>query len=215
MASLPTLEEIKTALGIESSDVSKDESIQSMLEATIAIVETYLRRGIAQQSAVEEFPPPDSRKNAFALFRYPVDHINSITQEAVTISGWRLSKKSGVVQWPDGCCIPHRACCGEDDIPLVIDYVGGYPDDEWPADLVEAVMRAFYVRWDATGGTGNLAEVVNSPGANRSVTVDGLTITRDSQMYAGEAFKSRAIPPELVSVASMLEPYRSRIVAGV
>jgi hypothetical protein len=76
-------------------------------------------------------------------------------------------------------------------------------------------MRAFYIRWNATGGTGNLSEVVNAPGNNRSVSVDGLTVTRDSQMYAGEGFDGQAVPPELTSVAAMLEPYRSRIVTGV
>lgn len=215
MASLQTVEEIKTALGIEASDVSKDAAIESMLEATIALIESYLGRGIISAPMLEEFEPPDNRNPSVLLYRFPVEIVNGVSQGAVTVNAWKVYKASGIVQWRAGQCNVRRACCGEDDLPLVIDYVGGFAADAWPADLAEAVMRAFYIRWAATGGTGNLSEVVNAPGNNRSVSVDGLTITRDSQMYAGEGFAGQAVPPELTSIAASLEPYRSRIVTGV
>lgn len=215
MASLPTLAEIKTALGIDASDTSKDAAITSLLAATIAIVETYLGRGIIRAAVVEEFPPPDNYDPALSLFRFPVDHVNSVTQEGAALAGFRVEKEPGIVRWRMGNCFARRACCGELELPIVVDYVGGYPDDNWPADLIEAVMRSFYGRWHATGGSGNLADAVQAGGPNRSVSVDGLTITRDAASYAGDAFSGQAVPPDLVGVAAMLEPYRSRIVTGV
>jgi len=215
MASLPTVADIKKALGIPDADTSKDEAIESMLAATIALIETYLGRGIAQANEVQEFIPPDSRNPVLSVFRFPIQLVNSVTQEAATISGWRVYREAGQVKWKAGACYMRRACCGEDDPPVMVDYVGGYADDAWPADLAEAVMRAFYVRWNATGGTGNTADVVNAPGNNRSVSVDGLTITRDSQMWAGDAFGGVVVPPELTGVAAMLERYKVHTVTGV
>jgi hypothetical protein len=213
--SLPTVDEIKAALGIESSDVSKDDAIESMLEATIALIESYLGRGIQSAPEVQDFEPPEMHFPSLLLYRFPVSVVNSVSQDARAISGWRIRKSDGVLQWRPRECYVRRACCGEIEAPVTVDYIGGYGDGEWPANLVEAVMRAFYIRWNATGGTGNLSEVVNAPGNNRSVSVDGLTITRDSSMYAGEAFAGQAVPPELTSVAAMLEPFRSRTMIGV
>jgi hypothetical protein len=215
MASIPTIDEIKAALGIETGDASKDEAIQSMLDATIALIESYLGRGIAHAAVVEEFDPPENANPALLVFRFPIEVVNSVKQYGNALTGWRAYKTPGIVQWRGTHCAIRRACCDDMGEPVVVDYVGGYADDAWPADLLEAVMRAFYIRWNATGGTGNLADVVNAPGNNRSVSVDGLTITRDSQMYAGEGFAGQAVPPELTSVAAMLEPYRSRIVTGI
>jgi hypothetical protein len=215
MASLQTVDEIKAALGIDAGDTSKDAAIQAMLDATVAVIEAYLGRGIASAPMIEEFEPPDNHNPSLLLYRFPVEIVNEVSQDATIINGWRVFKGSGVLQWRSNNCAIRRACCGENDVPVVVDYVGGFADDAWPPDLAEAVMRAFYIRWNATGGTGNLSEVVNAPGNNRSVSVDGLTVTRDSQMYAGEGFAGQAVPPELVSVAAMLEPYRSRIVTGV
>jgi hypothetical protein len=215
MASLPTVDQIKVALGIEPTDTSKDAAIQSMLDATIALIESYLGRGVQSAPMIEDIEPPENANPSLLLYRFPVSQVNSVMQDAAVISGWRLYKSPGILKWRVGGCNVRRACCGELDVPVTVDYVGGYAADAWPADLVEAIMRAFYIRWNATGGTGNLSEVVNAPGNNRSVSVDGLTITRDSQSYAGEGFAGQAVPPELTSVAAMLEPYRSRVLMGV
>jgi len=215
VASLQTVEEIKVALGIPPEDTSKDAAIAAMLEATVALIEVYLGRGIQSAPMVEEFEPPDNFNPSLLLYRFPVEIVNDVTQGPITLAAWRIYKASGILQWRSNNCTIRRACCGENEVPVVVDYVGGFAADQWPPDLAEAVMRAFYIRWAATGGTGNLSEVVNAPGNNRSVSVDGLTITRDSQMYAGEGFAGQAVPPELTSVAAMLEPYRSRVLTGV
>ena len=106
-----------------------------------------------------------------------------------------------------------RGCC--ENVPqVIIEYDGGYPDDAWPADLLDAVMRAFYGRWQSTDGTGNIATIAGGA-ANRSITIDGLTITRDAPSYAGTALAEQVLPPELAMDAAQLDPYRSRRVGGV
>lgn len=207
----PTLDEIKEALEIDASDPSHDEAIEAMLASTITIIEGYLGRGIAFAHELEEFIPPESRLDVLLLRRYPVSSIQSVTLDGSPISDYWLYKSSGVVRWRNrhGARVPCESA-GE----IVCEYDGGYPDDAWPADLADAVMRAFYGRWQATEGSGNIASIVGGPG-NRSISIDGLTITRDSASYAGSAFALQVIPPELANVAAQLDPYRARRVGGV
>jgi hypothetical protein len=206
--SLPTIEEIREALGFP--DDTHDAAIAAMLASTIAMIENYLGRGIVRATETEEIVPPDSRMRAILLWRYPVESITSVTREGVDLSGYKLYKAAGILRldyWY------RRACCDE-DAALEVVYVGGYADDGLPADLVDAVMRVFYGRWNSTGGTGNLSEVDHG-GAIRSVAVDGLTVTRDSPSYAGAGFSEAVIPPEIAPVAAVLDPYRARRASGV
>ena len=214
VVSFPTLEQIKTALGIDAGDASKDAAITALLASTIAIIEGYLGRGIALEQVIEEFDPPETRVDVLLLHRFPVQQVVSITHEGgAEITGARVYKATGVVRWRHGCARV-RGCGCEDLAPILVEYSGGYAEDAWPADLLDAVMRAFYGRWQATGGTGNTADMVGGPG-NRSVTIDGLTITRDAASFAGSALADQAVPPELASVAAQLEPYRVIRAGGV
>jgi hypothetical protein len=120
----------------------------------------------------------------------------------------------GVLEWSEGCChIPHQGW-GRDPI-IVVDYAGGYADDAWPADLLDAVMRVFYARWNASGGTGNAAQASGTGAAIRSVTVDGLTVQYGDALASLSGSDGGPVPPELAGVAALLEPYRMRLVTGV
>lgn len=210
-AALPTLEQIKEQLGISGAE--SDAAITALLASTIAMVETYLGRGIKYMAnAVEEFDPPDSRGPGLFVFRFPVEQVISITQEGADLTGWRVFKADGEVRLRNFCCGDWRGRACRQDVLIVVNYAGGYPDDAWPTDLVAAVMRVFYDRWAATGNTGNTSSM-EAAGANRSVSIDGLTITRES--LASNALGELAIPPELLAVAAALDPYRARRGTGV
>ena len=155
-ATMPTLDEIKDMLGIPPGDTTLDDEITDGMAATIAIVEAYLGRGVVFAAQLQLFEPVDSRNRRLMLFRFPVTEVREVTVDGTPVTGWRLFKASGILQWRDGCYFPH-SCAAE---PIIsVDYSGGYADDAWPPDLMDAILRAFFARWHATGDTGNSADM--------------------------------------------------------
>lgn len=209
----PTLDEVKAALGIEPTDTSKDAAITAGLAATVAMIETYLGRGIAYGPQRQQFEPVETRNPKLMLWRFPIDTVESVTQDGGAVSGWRALHSQGVLEWGQGCgCYAPRYRCERDPL-VVVNYTGGYPDDAWPADLLEAVMRAFYGRWNATGG--NIASTTNGAPI-RSWSADGLTVQyADADVLLSDSTAASTVPPDLMGVAAMLEPYRARYVSGV
>ena len=100
---------------------------------------------------------------------------------------------------------------------MVVEYIGGYPDDAWPADLVDVLMRLFGERWKATGGTGNPADDSTGRGAIKGFAVDGVRIDYDlgdASTGAVLGVESGDVPPDLAPFAAQLEPYVDRRVYG-
>ena len=211
-APFPSLDELKEMLGIPASDVSQDADITAMMAATIAIVETYLGRGIQEFSGPEQFEPIDTRNPKLLLYSFPVRTVRTVTSDGAPVSGFRIYNDSGVLEWQAQGCAP-RTCAGRDPI-VVVDYDGGYEDDAWPPDLLDAVLRVFASKWQATGGTGS---VMDAPagGAVKSVTVDGLAVSYGDPNAAAAEFSGVPVPPELAGVVGLLDPYRQRLVTGI
>jgi hypothetical protein len=209
---MPTLDEIKDALGIPPSDTSLDQAIADAFAATIAIIEAYLGRGIAWGPMLQTFEPVDTRNPKLLLYRFPVTTVRTVTVDDALVEGWRVLSAQGVIEWRGPHYWPHTECGRE---PVVaIDYDGGYADDAWPADLMDAIMRAFYARWHATGDTGNTADI-STGGAITSLSVDGSSIAFGEPGVNAAEFGGKPWPPELQGVVAILEPYRQRLVTGV
>lgn len=213
-ATMPTLDAIKDALGIPPSDTSLDQAITDAVAATIAIIEAYLGRGIAWGPMVQTFEPVDTRNAKLLLYRFPITEVRTVMVDDSPVPGWRVLKAQGVIEWRDGCghLWPHNVH-GREPV-VVVDYDGGYADDEWPADLMDAIMRAFYARWHATGDTGNTADI-GTGGPVTSLSVDGSSVAFGEPGVNAAEFGGKPWPPELQSVVSILEPYRQRLVTGV
>lgn len=212
----PTLAEVKAKLGIDSADTSKDQAIINAMNATVAIIETYLQRGIAFARMTQQFDPIETRNARLFLFRYPVQTVYALTIDDVVAAdaSFRVYKPPGILEWRAGfsCWRVPSLCCGPEP-SVTIDYEGGYPDDAWPADLCEAVLQVFYARWEATAGGTQLA---STGGAIKSWSADGLAIQYDTSAVAlGATLEGEAIPPDLIPIAAMIEPYRARRVPGV
>jgi len=213
-ATMPTLDEIKDALGIPASDTSQDQAITDAVAATLAIIEAYLGRGIAWGPMVQTFEPVDTRNPKLLLYRFPVTTVRTVMVDDSPLDGWRVLKAQGVIEWRDGCgCVWPSNVCGREPV-VVVDYDGGYADDAWPADLMDAIMRAFYARWHATGDTGNTADM-STGGPITSLSVDGSSIAFGEPGVNAAEFGGKPWPPELSGVISILEPYRQRLVTGV
>lgn len=214
-ATVPTLDDLKDMLGIPPSDTSQDDEILDGFAATIAIVESYLGRGVAfVADMVQAFEPVDSRARRLLLFRFPVSVVTQVQVDGQAVTGWRLFPQSGILQWRDACASAFMSgpCSAE---PVVsVTYSGGYPDDAFPADLLDAILRAFFARWHATGETGNTADI-SAQGPVRSVGVDGSTVTWADHTAITQDSSGGPIPDELLGVAAQLDPYRQRFVTGV
>jgi hypothetical protein len=214
-ATFPTLAEIKVALGIDPTDTSKDAAITQGMAATIAMIESYLGRGIAYDpAAVQTFEPIDTRDPKLFLDRFPVESVASVVIDGGAVTGWRLYARQGVIDLGRGCCRGPRDCCDAEPV-IVVTYAAGYQDDAWPPDLLEAVLRAFYGRWNASGGS--YANATAGAGSVKSWSADGLSISmNDAASSSGMGDSSKdVIPPDLQGVAAMLDPYRVRFVRGV
>jgi hypothetical protein len=213
-ATMPTLDELKDMLGIPPGDTSQDDEILDGFAATIAIVEAYLGRGIAFASVVQDFEPIDSRNPKLLLYRFPVATVRSVSVDGAAFTGWRVLNKSGILEWRDGCMWLGRDACRQRGPVVSVDYDGGYADDEWPVDLMDALLRAFFARWHATGDTGNTADITTGPPIE-AMSVDGSSVTFGAAGVNAAEFGKAEWPPELQSVVAILEPYRARVVSGV
>ena len=211
-APFPLLPEVRARLGIAEGDTSKDAQIAATMQSTIALVEGYLGRGIANvPDFTQVFEPVDTRDRRLFLSRFPVQSVTSVTIDdgAAAPGAWRLFGKQGVLELGDGCAAHFCA-----RLPIItVVYSGGYPDEAWPADLLDAVMQVFYGRWARANSTDPAGA---SAAPVRSWTADGLTISyADANVGMGSAYASDVIPPEIAPVAAMLDPYRRRNVWGV
>jgi len=225
MATLPTIDEIKEILGIDAADDSQDDALQNNLDATIAIVERYLCRGVEYKEVVEDFEPVATRNARLHLYRFPVKQVNSVSSESApgsdvwsALAGWRVFRRQGALEWTNGYG-RHYGCCSGSEVVIRVDYAGGYDADEWPADLLDAIMKAFYVRWNS--GAGNPGAASSGPPI-RMASVDGLsiqyggdTVTTPESITGRLGNDLSVIPPELMGVAAQLEPYRDRMAGGV
>jgi len=209
--SMPTLDDLKEMLGIPPGDTSQDEEIQDAFETQIARVENFLGRGVVLADEVQPFEPVDTRNPRLMLYRFPVSEVRSVTVDGAAITGWRVFHSSGILEWRNG--YGPRGCYGAEPV-VSVDYTGGYPDDDWPADLMDAILQAFFVRWHATGDTGNTAEI-SGQGPIRSVSLDGSAVTWADHFATGAETGAGPIPPELAGVAAILDRYRQRVVTGV
>lgn len=209
---MPTLDELKDMLGIPASDTSLDDEITAAFDATLAVVERYLGRGVQYVVGdVHQFEPVETRNRSLRLFRFPVEVVTEVLVDGQPTTGWRVLPMSGILEMGQGCGFHHG--CGAEPIVRVT-YTAGYADTAWPADLMDAILRAFFTRWHATGDTGNTADA-STQGPIRSVGVDGSTVTwADFQATALE-HGAGPIPQELLGVSAMLDPYRERPVTGV
>jgi hypothetical protein len=215
-ATMPTLDELKDMLGIPPGDTTSDDEITSTMAATIAIVERYLGRGVVFGAEVQPFEPVDSRNARLMLYRFPVTEVRTVTVDGQPVTGWRVFPASGILEWRGGYGggRGYGYCgCGPEPI-ITVDYSGGYADDAWPADLMDAILRAFFARWHATGDTGNTADM-STQGPITQIAVDGSSVMYGTPGVDAAEFGGKDWPAELQSVIPILEPYRQRVVTGV
>lgn len=215
-APFPTLELFKSILGIALDDDSKDAAIVAMLDSSLAMLENFCGRYFMLDDYRERFSPLDARNPYLLLSAFPVESVASVTQDMglegdeylVAVIGWKLFADSGVLrQLAPGACW----CSSSEWLETVVDYRGGFPPDAWPADLVDILMRLFFDRWAATGGTGTLVAGSSAGGTGeiKSATIDGMRLDYDLGAAASLRGAAADVPPELIPYAAALARYRA------
>ena len=210
-AAFPTLDQIKATLGIEGTD--QDAALTATMKGTLTLIEDYLGRGIVERTVTKRIAPIDARDSKLFLTLFPISDVDTITIDGSDVpTGWRVIGDQGIVELGHGCCwFRPRDCC--DHAPVIeITFTGGYPADCWPPSLLDAVMRAFYGRWNASGGDASGAV---AGGAVKSWSADGLSITMGDASAGLGTISGNTIPPDLINVAAQLDPYRLRLVRGI
>lgn len=216
----PTVESIKSMLGLGAEDASKDAAIAALLESSLAMIESYCARIFMLDDYEERFLPLDARNPNLFLTAFPVETVHSVTRDIgmedtpyfVTVTGWKLFPQQGVLRHQHGAWW----WSGEwEEGETIVAYRGGFPPEAWPADLVDILTRLFFDRWAASGGTGSLVSgSAGGSGEIKSATVDGLRLDYD---LGATAFKGGDVPPDLLPYAAALAAYRAldRAVWGV
>jgi hypothetical protein len=130
--SLMSLEEMKTALGIEIDDVSEDDQLQFIIELSSNEVASRLNRVLAFEKVEETFLNACGRR--LFLSRYPVkrEDIESLTlddDDILSDTDWVLEEYSGILHRKDSTWSG----------TVVVTYSGGYQlPEEAPAALKQA-----------------------------------------------------------------------------
>lgn len=148
---LLALDDIKQLLGIPSSDVGWDASLQNSGEAITRQMEAYCSRGLEYRAGVveERLRFDDVR---LYLRRFPIQAMTSLTVNGAAIDPGELLTSEESIAWGwierrDGALL-----CGD----LLVTADLGYPPDEVPADLALAFARACGVQSGyGTGNTGS------------------------------------------------------------
>ena len=154
--SLVTLFDLKTALGFDQSDTTKDDQLELLIKWSSGEIATLCNRVFAQETIEETFRDTNGMTGDLYLSHYPIKQISSVTDNDAVLTediDFEVDVRPGKIS----------SLTGSWTGPVVVSYVGGY---ELPFDgssttasaiaLAQAAMlltkEAYYavVRGDAT-----------------------------------------------------------------
>jgi hypothetical protein len=124
------------------TDNLKDAQVMAILGSTLLWAESYCRRKFTVSQQTETFNY--FAGSSFPLLRYPVRTVASVRVNGNVVSDYALIRQIGLVEIQPGFGARK----------VEIDYVGGYPPDEFPADLELALWAIFDYLWAQTPGAG-------------------------------------------------------------
>lgn len=134
-----TLEQAKQRLGIDCTDPSYDDAVQSAIDYSIALVETYCHRNFAEEQQDESYLPVP---RVTYLKNWPVASIDDIQLDGVVQSDvtYTLDPMKGIVYFNSGWTTWDHTSL------LTITYTAGYA--VIPTDLLEAALDVVMARYN-------------------------------------------------------------------
>ena len=131
----------RVRIGLVPTDASKDAIIQIALDATIAVVEKWLDRGIVRMQEKTKFYYTGTVRQ-FQLPRWPVENV--IKVEGLN-ADYKINAEHGYIE------LGHNACADE----FIIEYIGGY--NPLPGDLEVGLWMVFDGVFSNMEGSGSSA----------------------------------------------------------
>jgi hypothetical protein len=179
------------------TDNLKDAHGMAILGASLVWAENYCRRKftISQQSETFNY----FVGSTFPLLRYPVRTVAAVRVNGNVVNDYALMRQIGQVEIQPGFGARK----------VEIDYVGGYPPDEFPADLELALWTIFDYLWAQTPGGGVAAGSVAGAGAMKSFSIPGVlsidygNASASAGAGAGAGAGGAHIPPLAMSILDL------------
>lgn len=217
-ANLTTLDRVKMVLGIGSSDASKDDFLEYLIESQSAVIYNYIGRSLAYEKVRERLPSHGTVR--LMVSRVPVVNIEAVSYRGSTVSSTAYyveNDNAGFLFRPDGwtqtriyghSLTPYYT--GEDEKQWEITYTAGYnmpgsTDGSTAAQSLPADLEKVCIDLVAT-------EYSKSPAGNDDDYSPLVTRRRtgDAEIYyatpqqSGISNTSKGLPME---IANRLDPY--------
>lgn len=201
---LVSLSDMKTYLGIPSTDTTYDSFLTSQLTLVSEVVETYCRRSFEQRTFTETFYKDDfDRTKTLSLFHYPIISITSVEEDGVELDTdyYRLHKGTGLITRTDD----YYFFSGEE---VEVVYSTGYAT--YPTPIIDVVQSIVQERYNKkTSGVD-----LNFGSDVQRVSIPG-TISIDFDYSLSNNERSTPFGVILGSYVNVLDYYRSdRAVVG-
>lgn len=187
-------------------DASQDAQLQLALDATIAIVETYLDRKLPYAAETAKFYYQRGRE--VMINRYPLDSTVPITASdsqggSIASGDFKVNNTTGVVMFGGG-----RA---SDELTLT--YAGGFK--VYPPDLLLALWATFDAVWPTVNGGGAVSTV--AAGTIESVSIPDVGTVKFATGANAAAASAGNAGAGLIPAAylSILDRYRNHAPIGV
>lgn len=159
------IEDLRTRIGLDSADSSRDVELQAAYDIALAMIENYCDRKFELKPDTEYFT--HRAAYSFSLRRYPIIQITAVTDSInpnIKMS-YHVDEDTGTLFF-DGRYLTHKT---------QVDYEGGYDDTTLPADLEWALLHIFDVVWadmDSTTGSGSTGAIKQAKIGDLSLSFD-------------------------------------------
>lgn len=119
---LVTLAEMKSYLGVQTSDTSHDTFLTEQINLISDVIEAYTRRVFSSASYAQTFYRTDfDQTHELSLFHFPLVSVTSIVEDGTTLDSslYRINKPTGIITRPDS----YFFSC---PVETVVTYTAGY-----------------------------------------------------------------------------------------
>ena len=196
------IEVLRTRVGLQPDDASRDPQLEQAAGVALALVETWLDRKLMFLDKEREQLTCEGG-GALLLHRWPVTRIDMIAPAGIgaELTHWIVDEARGIVHLRH-----HRG-------PVYVEYAGGFA--VLPADLQQAILLVFDKVWLEFAGFAAVQPVLNE--GLRRVQVTGVGALDYESIYARGSFAEVNALGAIPAMASgILAAYRreSRLGCG-
>jgi hypothetical protein len=186
---------------------TQDVALQLALDATLAIVETYLDRKLAYATETAKFYYQQGRE--VLINRYPLDLTVPVT--ATAAQGGSIASNGFKVHHSSGAIVFGNWAASDE---LSITYAGGFK--VYPPDLLVALWGVFDSVWPTVNGSSGGASTV-AAGTIESVSIVDVGTIKFATGAAAASASASAAGAGLIPAAylSILDRYRNHAPIGV